>query len=158
MLPVGWVPLWLTHLLLDKMAAISQMIFLNAFSWVKMYDLRLNFTEICSQGHIMAWWRPGDKPLSEQPMMFRLLEHICVTRGSYIRDTTYHNTAHGPCCTFEIIKRLYINCLFLVKTEGWQWYMVFISYSYTNATVWQIFFIKTHQEHLFHYWSIPNTQ
>ena len=30
---------------------------------------------------IMAWRRPGDKPLSE-PMMFSLLTHICVTRVS----------------------------------------------------------------------------
>ena len=28
---------------------------------------------------IMAWCRPGDKPLSE-PMMVSLLTHICVTR------------------------------------------------------------------------------
>ena len=28
---------------------------------------------------IMAWRRPGDKPLSE-PMMVSLLTHICVTR------------------------------------------------------------------------------
>ena len=28
---------------------------------------------------IMAWRRPGDKPLSE-PMMISLLTHICVTR------------------------------------------------------------------------------
>ena len=28
---------------------------------------------------IMAWRRPGDKPLSE-PMMVRLPTHICVTR------------------------------------------------------------------------------
>ena len=28
---------------------------------------------------IMAWRRPGDKPLSE-PMMVRSLTHICVTR------------------------------------------------------------------------------
>ena len=28
---------------------------------------------------IMAWHRPGDKPLSE-PMMVSLLTHLCVTR------------------------------------------------------------------------------
>ena len=28
---------------------------------------------------VMAWRRPGDKPLSE-PMMVRLRTHICVTR------------------------------------------------------------------------------
>ena len=30
-------------------------------------------------GQIMAWRRPGDKPLSE-PMMVSLLTHICITR------------------------------------------------------------------------------
>ena len=40
---------------------------------------------------IMAWRRPGDKPLSE-PMMVRSLTHICVTRPQWVnllwsRDT-----------------------------------------------------------------------
>ena len=34
---------------------------------------------------IMAWRRPGDKPLSE-PMMVRLLTHICVTRPQWIKS------------------------------------------------------------------------
>ena len=32
---------------------------------------------------IMAWRRPGDKPLSE-PMMVSLLTHICVTRPQWV--------------------------------------------------------------------------
>ena len=32
---------------------------------------------------IMAWRRPGDKPLS-QPMIFRLLTHICVIRPQWV--------------------------------------------------------------------------
>ena len=32
---------------------------------------------------IMAWRRPGDKPLSE-PMMVRSLTHICVTRPQWV--------------------------------------------------------------------------
>ena len=32
---------------------------------------------------IMAWCRPGDKPLSE-PMMVRLPTHICVTRPQWV--------------------------------------------------------------------------
>ena len=32
---------------------------------------------------IMAWRRPGDKPLSE-PVMVRLLTHICVTRPQWV--------------------------------------------------------------------------
>ena len=36
---------------------------------------------------IMAWRRPGDKPLSE-PMMVRLLTHICVTRPQWVKGKT----------------------------------------------------------------------
>ena len=32
---------------------------------------------------VMAWRRPGDKPLSE-PMMVRLLTHICLTRPLWV--------------------------------------------------------------------------
>ena len=34
---------------------------------------------------IMAWRRPGDKPLSE-PMMMNLLTHICVTRHQQVNN------------------------------------------------------------------------
>ena len=34
---------------------------------------------------IMAWHRPGDKPLSE-PMMIILLTHICVTRPQWVNS------------------------------------------------------------------------
>ena len=33
---------------------------------------------------IMAWRRPGDKPLSE-PMMVSLLTHVCVTRLQWVK-------------------------------------------------------------------------
>ena len=36
---------------------------------------------------IMAWRRPGDKPLSE-PMMVRLPTHICVTRPQWVNIST----------------------------------------------------------------------
>ena len=36
---------------------------------------------------IMAWRRPGDKPLSE-PMMVNLLTHICVTRPQWVKLMT----------------------------------------------------------------------
>ena len=32
---------------------------------------------------IMAWRRPGDKPVSE-PMMFSVLTYICVTRPQWV--------------------------------------------------------------------------
>ena len=42
----------LTHLPLDKMAAISQTIFWDAFSWMKHFVCWLNFTEVCSLGPV----------------------------------------------------------------------------------------------------------
>ena len=35
---------------------------------------------------IMAWRRPGDKPLSE-PMMVGLLKHICITRPKWVKGS-----------------------------------------------------------------------
>ena len=39
---------------------------------------------------IMAWRRPGDKPLSE-PMMVSLPTHICVTRPQWVKDVRVTN-------------------------------------------------------------------
>ena len=83
----------LTHWGRDKMAAIFQTSFSNRFSWMKMYQFRLIFhwtlflrvqlTNIPALVQIMAWRRPGDKPLSE-PMLVRLPTHICVTRPQWV--------------------------------------------------------------------------
>ena len=37
---------------------------------------------------IMAWGRPGDKPLSE-PMMVRLPMHICITRHQWVNKKRF---------------------------------------------------------------------
>ena len=44
---------------------------------------------IPSLGQIMAWHRPGDKPLSE-PMLVSLLTHICVTRPQWVNLGSWH--------------------------------------------------------------------
>ena len=44
---------------------------------------KVRINNIPSLVHIMAWRRPGDKPLSE-PMMVSLLTHICVTRPQWV--------------------------------------------------------------------------
>ena len=60
--------------------------------WKCIY-LGSDFTEIVHKGpinniaslvHIMAWRRPGDKPLSE-PMMIILFTHISVTRPQIVK-------------------------------------------------------------------------
>ena len=84
----------LTHWVRDKMAAIFQTTFSNAFCWMKMYEFRLKISlKFVPQGpinnipalvQIMAWRRPGDKPLSG-PMMVKLPTHICVTRPQWVK-------------------------------------------------------------------------
>ena len=50
---------------------------------------------------IMAWRRPGDKPLSE-PMMVNLSTHICVTRPQWVNVTL-----------IKQVKEAYSNCKWL---------------------------------------------
>ena len=50
---------------------------------------------------IMAWCRPGDKPLSE-PMMVRLPTHICVTRPKWVNDYLWINCELSPFLHFVI--------------------------------------------------------
>ena len=45
-----------------------------------------SINNIPALAQIMAWRRPGDKPLSE-PMMVRLLTHLCVTRPQWVNNT-----------------------------------------------------------------------
>ena len=50
---------------------------------------------------IMAWRRPGDKPLSE-PMMVRLQTHICVTRPQWVKRHDINHTSHNICHCNEV--------------------------------------------------------
>ena len=79
------------------MDAILQTTLSNAFSWMKMLKFRLTFhwslfliNNIPALVQIMAWRRPGDKPLSE-PIMVRLPTHICVARPQWVKR---HNCLH----------------------------------------------------------------
>ena len=77
----------------DKVVAIFQTTSLNAFFfnenvWISI-KISLKFVpngpinNILGFVQIMAWRRPGVKPLSE-PMMFSLLKHICVTQPQWV--------------------------------------------------------------------------
>ena len=68
--------------------AIFKWIFLNENVWISI-NISLKFVprgpinNIPTLVQVMAWRRPGDKPLSEQ-MMVRLLTHICVTQPQWV--------------------------------------------------------------------------
>ena len=74
---------------------IFKWIFLNANVWIPI-KISLKFVpegpinNISALVQIMAWRRPGDKPLSG-PMMVRLPTHICITRPQWVN---HHET---PC-------------------------------------------------------------
>ena len=63
--------------------------FLNENSWI-LINISFKFVPLVPVNNIpawvqiMAWRRPGDKPLSE-PMMVSLLTHICVTRPQWVK-------------------------------------------------------------------------
>ena len=105
-----------THWGRERMAAISQTTFSNAFSWIKICEFRLKLpikkfvpygpiNNIPALVQIMAWCRPGDKPLSE-PMMVKLPTYICVTRPQWVKsmelvscDFMDHNYGNDLICT-----------------------------------------------------------
>ena len=75
----------LTHWGRGKMDAIFKCIFVNENVWIP-FQISLKFVPISNIPalvQIMAWSRPGDKPLSE-PMMGSLTTHICVTRPQWV--------------------------------------------------------------------------
>ena len=67
---------------------ISRSIFVNEnvhilIKILLMFVPKVPVNNIPALVQIMAWRRPGDKPLSE-PMMVSLLTHICVTRPQWV--------------------------------------------------------------------------
>ena len=69
---------------------IFKCIFLNENVWISI-NISLKFVHkglidhIPALVQIMAWRRPGDKPLSE-PMMISLPMHLCVTRPQWVKE------------------------------------------------------------------------
>ena len=64
---------------------------------------------------IMAWRRPGDKPLSE-PMMVNLLTHICVTWPQWVKDQgriqykdAFYHYSKYPCGDKMVVRSSYLN-------------------------------------------------
>ena len=67
-------------------------IFLNENVWIPIkispkFVPKGPINNIPTLVQIMAWRRPGDKPLSG-PMMVRLPTHICVTRSQWVKRLT----------------------------------------------------------------------
>ena len=59
-------------------------------------------------GLIMAWRRPGDKPLSE-PMMVRLPTHICITRPQWVNVFLQHRDELPSKNTMNVLQGLFCH-------------------------------------------------
>ena len=81
----------------------------NAFSWMKMHAsrrkfywsllLKVSIDNIPALVQIMAWRRPGDKPFPE-PIMVRLLTHICGTRPPRVKGVPSIYSQNNCICNF----------------------------------------------------------
>ena len=120
---------------------VSQTTFSNAFFFNENYCILMKISlKYVRNGpidnyptlvQIIAWRRPGEKPLS-QPMMDSLLMHICVTRPQWVKrkwicwysvtvltdwwscHEKYH--AHGPAiCPIEYAHGFVVICFLVVK-------------------------------------------
>ena len=104
------------------MAAISQTTISDVFSRKKMYKFRFVLrgliNNIPALVQIMAWRRPGAKPLSE-PMMVNSLMHIYVTGPQWVDDG--HREA-----TFPISKGHYIM-------QQWEYHVKQVSFRASNS-------------------------
>ena len=85
---------WLRNIR-DKIATISQVTFSNVISWKKIFEFQLKYhwsksvpkgptNNIPALVQMLAWRRPGDKPLSE-PVVVSLLTHVCVTWPEWVQ-------------------------------------------------------------------------
>ena len=63
---------------------------------------------------IMAWRRPGNKPLSE-PMMVSLLTHICVTMPQWVTPSPPRQ--NGRSFAADIFKCIFMNDKFVFRFE-----------------------------------------
>ena len=109
---------------------VFRCIFLNENLWIWI-KIPLKFVpegpinNIAALVQIMAWRRPGDKPLSE-PMMVSLLTHICVTRPRCVKPfRSEHNEGHfakqfiyGKCLYFD--SNFTSLCMFFERGPIWQ--------------------------------------
>ena len=89
---------------------ILKLIFLNENVWISS-KISLKFVprgpinNMPALVQIMAWRRPGAKPLSG-PMMVRLLTHICVTRPQWVKRNKYLQTGSLVNTIFPYLQKI----------------------------------------------------
>ena len=111
---------------------IFKCIFFNENVWIPI-KISLKFVpkgpinNIPAIVQIMAWRRPGDKPLSE-PMVVSLQTHICVAQPQWVKWQLYYmHVALYDCYTITNVMpvwQILVAChLFSTKSSATIWHM-----------------------------------
>ena len=88
---------------------VFKCIFLNENAWISLKNSlkfvpKVRISNIPALVQIMAWRRPGDKPLCE-PVMVNLLTQICVPRPQWVK------------CSFPARNELTFGCKLMVNCQ-----------------------------------------
>ena len=142
--------------------AIFKCIFLNENVWIPIkislkFVPKGPFNDIPALVQIMAWRRPGDKPLSE-PMLVSLPTHICVTRPQWVNSSPPGQ--YGPRCPLSpkrpinlislplpqdkmavILAENNFKCIFLMKMIEFQFEFHWNSFWWVQLTISQHWFM-----------------
>ena len=104
---------------------IFKCIFFNENVWISL-KISLKFVPNIWINHIpalvqiMAWCRPGDKPLSE-PMMICLLKQICVTRPQWVNSIQAWISYYIDCKVWYVITYPFLNMSMLCQVLAFHW-------------------------------------
>ena len=101
---------------------IFKWIFLNENVWIPIkFSVKFvpqgPINNIPALVQIMAWCRPGDKPLSG-PMMVRLPTHICVTRPQWVNWLTQVTTGDPGVCVLGMFITRVAMIRYRKKNQG----------------------------------------
>ena len=118
---------------------IFERIFLNESIWIPT-KISLKFVAKGSINNIpvlvqiMAWRRPGDKPLSG-PMMIRLPTHICVTRPQWVNVSgPLDFTIYYVMIWSAMLNNVKYPCTMIMKTRAFLTFFLTISiYGYSTS-------------------------
>ena len=95
---------------------VFEYIFLNENIWISIkisptFVHKGLINNIPALIQIMAWRRPGDKPLSE-PMMFSLMTYICATRPQWVNTSMPEQIAYSQqTCSHASVDEYYNNLI-----------------------------------------------
>ena len=101
---------------------------------------------------IMAWRRPGDKPLSK-PMMVRSLTHICVTRPQWVKHYVIpcHSgiSNHAKVTCYTECRCVLLHHAIVKFSTMWQWHVIQCLSDLFGTQLWNAISYHTYKQHLF---------